>query len=216
MLPSDLVFSPVISESETLGFFWKSNQRLLCTFKHPVRRGSPPCLLTPHSGHWGAIPYKSLGSTQQQESLFILAGALKHCDNTSSTPRPEHSSPRFSVLILVLLMNSPGGSRNFPTGGWHGARESSPGGWRSQDPPAAAGGEGAQQQPASVGLRTASASTEEKQEAIKPLAEPVGKEPRWFKIHRGILKPRLRNKKAKKKRLPGGSAFQETCNGVTT
>lgn len=122
MLPSDLVFSPVISESETLGFFWKSNQRLLCTFKHPVRRGSPPCPLTPHSSHWGAIPYKSLGSTQQQESLFILAGALKRCDNTSSTPRPEHSSPRFSVLILVLLMNSPGGSRNFPTGGWHGAR----------------------------------------------------------------------------------------------
>lgn len=28
----------------------------------------------------------------------------------------------------------------------------------------------------------------------------MGKEPRWFKIHRGILKPRLRNKKAKKKR----------------
>lgn len=26
----------------------------------------------------------------------------------------------------------------------------------------------------------------------------MGKEPCWFKIHRGILKPRLRNKKAKK------------------
>lgn len=134
MLPSDLVFSPVISESETLGFFWKSNQRLLCTFKHPVRRGSPPCPLTPHSSHWGAIPYKSLGSTQQQESLFILAGALKRCDNTSSTPRPEHSSPRFSVLILVLLMNSPGGSRNFPTGGWHGARGTGNQPWGLEEP----------------------------------------------------------------------------------
>lgn len=125
MLPSDLVFSPVISESETLGFFWKSNQLLLCIFKHSVRRGSLPCPLTPNSGHWGVIPYKrSLGSTQQKESLFILARALKRCDNVSSTLRPEHSSPRFPVLILVLWMNSPGGSRNFPQEGGMGHRGS--------------------------------------------------------------------------------------------
>lgn len=32
----------------------------------------------------------------------------------------------------------------------------------------------------------------------------MGKEPRWFKIHRGILKPRLRNKKEKKKKEVAG------------
>lgn len=59
MFPSDLVFFPVISESETLGFSGNPD-RVFSAFvdRYPVRYGSPPCLLTPNTVGGATIPCK--------------------------------------------------------------------------------------------------------------------------------------------------------------
>lgn len=67
MFPSDLVFFPVISESETLGFSGNPARGFSAFVdRYPVRYGSPPCLLTPNTVRGGNVSLQSSYSTLQK------------------------------------------------------------------------------------------------------------------------------------------------------